>query len=110
MVGYRIYRVSDGRFVGVHEILAASDSEAMLEAHKLLDGLTWKFGGETKRSAICRLIKQSQNAAIVYQERGRPMDLTPILLIACAPRIRIRRFSAKPPIEGFASALVGSCA
>ena len=39
MVGYRIYRVSDGRFVGVHEILAASDSEAMLEAHKLLDGL-----------------------------------------------------------------------
>jgi hypothetical protein len=39
MVGYRIYRIGkEGRFVGVHEVLAASDADAMLQAHKLLDG------------------------------------------------------------------------
>jgi hypothetical protein len=38
-VGYRIYRIGkEGRFVGVHEVLAASDADAMLQAHKLLDG------------------------------------------------------------------------
>jgi len=39
IVGYRIYRVGKGGFVGVHEVSAASDGEAMLVAHKLLDGL-----------------------------------------------------------------------
>jgi hypothetical protein len=40
MAGYRIYRVSnEGHFVGVDEVDAASDSDAMMEAHKLLDGL-----------------------------------------------------------------------
>ena len=40
MVGYRIYRVGKkGHFVGVHEVCAASDADAMLEAHKLLDGV-----------------------------------------------------------------------
>jgi hypothetical protein len=39
MVGYRIYRIGkEGRFVGVHEVLAASDADAMLQARKLLDG------------------------------------------------------------------------
>ena len=40
MVGYRIFRIGkEGRFVGVHEVLAASDTDAMLQAHRLLDGL-----------------------------------------------------------------------
>jgi hypothetical protein len=35
-----IYRIAeDDRFVGVHEILAASDEDAMLQARQLLDGL-----------------------------------------------------------------------
>jgi hypothetical protein len=39
MAGYRIYRVGkEGRFVGVQEVFAASDTDAMLQAHKLLDG------------------------------------------------------------------------
>lgn len=39
MAGYRIYRVGkEGRFIGVRELHAASDSDAMLQAHKLLDG------------------------------------------------------------------------
>jgi hypothetical protein len=33
MVSYRIYRIAEeGRFVGVHEIFAASDDDAMLQA------------------------------------------------------------------------------
>jgi hypothetical protein len=40
MMNYRIYRIAeDDRFVGVHEILAASDEDAMLQARQLLDGL-----------------------------------------------------------------------
>ncbi len=39
MAGYRIYRIGkEGRFIGVQELLAASDTDAMLQAHKLLDG------------------------------------------------------------------------
>jgi hypothetical protein len=39
-MNYRIYRIAeDGRFVGVHEILAASDEAAMLQARQILDGL-----------------------------------------------------------------------
>jgi hypothetical protein len=39
MAGYRIYRVGkEGRFIGVRELHAASDTDAMLQAHKLLDG------------------------------------------------------------------------
>jgi hypothetical protein len=39
VAGYRIYRVGkEGRFIGVQELLAASDTDAMLQAHKLLDG------------------------------------------------------------------------
>jgi hypothetical protein len=40
MVGYRIYLVNKkGHFVGVHEISATSDADAMLKAHRLLDGV-----------------------------------------------------------------------
>ena len=36
MMNYRIYRIAeDDRFVGVHEILAASDEDAMLQARQL---------------------------------------------------------------------------
>jgi hypothetical protein len=49
MVCYRIYRIGkDGRFVGVHEVSAASDTDAMAQAEKLLDGAdleVWR-GGE----------------------------------------------------------------
>jgi hypothetical protein len=39
MVGYRIYHIgAEGRFVGVHEIFAASDADAMLQARNFLDG------------------------------------------------------------------------
>ena len=39
MAGYRIYRVGDeGRFVGVHEVFATSDADAMRQARNLLDG------------------------------------------------------------------------
>jgi hypothetical protein len=37
MINYRIYRTAeDGRFVGVHEISALSDGDAMLQARQLL--------------------------------------------------------------------------
>lgn len=39
MVGYRVYRIGkDGRFIGVHEVRAASDADALAQAQKLLDG------------------------------------------------------------------------
>jgi hypothetical protein len=40
MTGYRVYKVNEeGHFVGVQEVIAASDTDALAEAHKLLDGL-----------------------------------------------------------------------
>ena len=39
MAGYRIYRVANGRFVGVHEVIGASDDDAIKQARKMLDGL-----------------------------------------------------------------------
>jgi len=55
MVGYRIYRVGeDGRFVGVHEVFATSDADAMLKARKLLDGLDLEVWRESEKIGYLR--------------------------------------------------------
>jgi hypothetical protein len=55
MAGYRIYKVSkEGHFVGVQEAVAASDADAMVEAHKLLDGFNVEVWRGNKKIGYLR--------------------------------------------------------
>jgi len=55
MAGYRIFRIGkQGHFVGVYEVSATSDADAMLQAHKLLDGLDLEVWHGTEKIGYLR--------------------------------------------------------
>ena len=62
MVGYRIYRIgTEGRFVGVHEVFAASDADVMSQAQKLLNGFDLEVWRGNEKIGYLRAGQPSPN-------------------------------------------------